>query len=261
MIGPFDAATLVWCSAAAFGLMAIMWVISLPLRDVSIVDLVWGPGFAMIGWIALALAEERGPRSWLLAGLTTVWAARLAGYLAWRNLGHGEDKRYAAMRRARGASFWWRSLGIVFGLQAALMLVVSVPLQIGMRFPEPASWVAVVAGVSAWVLGLVFESVGDWQLARFKGDPANRGAVMDRGLWRYTRHPNYFGDFMVWWGLFLVAVPSAAYIWIAIGPALMTLLLVRVSGVGLLEKDLGRRPGYADYIRRTSAFIPRPPRV
>jgi steroid 5-alpha reductase family enzyme len=247
-------------AAAVGGAMVLLWLVSLPLRNASIVDIAWSLGFVAVAWIGLAAVPAVGPRSWLLAILTTVWGVRLAGYLAWRNLGKGEDKRYTAMRNSYGDSFWIVSLGTVFLLQAALILVVSLPVQVGMFHPEPSAWPLVAAGGALWLVGFLFETVGDYQLARFKADPDNRGKVMDRGLWRYTRHPNYFGDFCVWWGLLLIAVPDPEHLWIAVGPAVMSFLLLRVSGVTLLEKDLSRRPAYADYIRRTSAFFPRPPR-
>jgi steroid 5-alpha reductase family enzyme len=192
-------------------------------------------------------------------------AARL--YLAWRNLGHGEDPRYRAMRERIGERFGLVSLATVFGFQGLLVCLVSLPLQAGLRAPAlDGVTILQVLGVLCWSVGLLFETVGDWQLARFRASPANAGAVMDRGLWRYTRHPNYFGDFMVWWGLYLVAVSDLAGLralgWTAVGPAIMTFLLLRVSGVPLLERPLKqRRPGYEAYVRRTSAFFPWPPRA
>jgi steroid 5-alpha reductase family enzyme len=179
-----------------------------------------------------------------------------------RNLGKGEDFRYQAMRRKHGDRFFVVSLGTVFGLQALLMWVISLPLQIGIAASDPGVGVSPldVVGTVLWAVGLFFEAVGDWQLARFKADPSNQGKVMDRGLWRYTRHPNYFGDFCVWWGLYLIAAAGGAG-WTVVGPILMSALLIRYSGAGLLEKTIGtRRPGYDDYARRTNGFFPGPPR-
>jgi steroid 5-alpha reductase family enzyme len=233
--------------------MLCLWLLSLRLSDASIVDIAWGAGFALVA-IASALGAG-GARRWLLAGLVGLWGLRLSAYLAWRNLGHGEDKRYAAMRAHHGARFWWVSLFSVFLFQGALVLVISLPVQAAPA-PLAPGWNEAV-GVALFALGLSCECIADLQLARFKADPASAGQVMDRGLWRYSRHPNYFGDACVWWGLYLV---SAAW-WTAFAPALMTFLLVRVSGVSLLERTIvDRRPGYRDYIARTSPFIPWPPR-
>jgi steroid 5-alpha reductase family enzyme len=240
--------------------MLLLWIASVRLRDASIVDPFWGPGFAAIAWTAVAVAGP-SPRGLLLAALASAWGLRLGLYLAWRNRGHGEDRRYAAMRAAHGERFWWVSLFTVFLLQAALMWSVSLPLQAGAALGrEVPLGLLEAAGTALFLAGLLFEAIGDAQLARFLADPANRGRVMDRGLWAWTRHPNYFGDFTAWWGLGLVALGSGAW-WALAGPALMSALLLRVSGVTLLESTIGsRRPGYAEYVARTSAFFPRPPR-
>jgi steroid 5-alpha reductase family enzyme len=253
--------------AVITGLMVLLWLVSLTLANASIVDIFWGLGFVTVAWLSCWLAQGHGPRAVLLVALTSVWGLRLSGYLAWRNLGHGEDPRYRAMRERIGERFWLVSLGTVFGLQGLLIAVISLPLQAGLHAPALAH-VTVLQGAGAlvWLVGILFEAVGDLQLARFKANPANADAVMDRGLWRYTRHPNYFGDFLVWWGLYLVAVSDLDGLrtlgWTAVGPAIMSFLLMRVSGVPLLERSLRqRRPGYEAYIRRTSAFFPRPPRA
>jgi steroid 5-alpha reductase family enzyme len=232
-------------------------------RDtLSIVDIVWGLGFAVIAWVTFALADGSTPRRVLIVVLTTIWGLRLATYLAARNLGKPEDFRYAAMRRRYGDRFTLVSLGLVFGLQAVLMWIVSLPIQVAQVQETPSGLTALdVAGAALWAVGVAFESIGDAQLARFKRDSANAGRVMDRGLWRFTRHPNYFGDFLVWWGLYLIALATGDAWWTVIGPVVMSVLLLRVSGVTLLERSLRkRRPGYEDYARRTSAFLPRPPR-
>ncbi len=258
MIGPVLLTNL----AVVAGLMLVTWLVSLVLADASIVDLVWGLGFVLVAWATFVVAEGALLRRGLLVGLTTVWGLRLSAYLSWRNIGKGEDYRYRAMRERFGARFPLVSLYYVFGTQAALMWIVSLPVQVGQvpAAPDRLHWLDVV-GIGAWLVGMFFESVGDWQLARFKADPANRGQVLDRGLWRYTRHPNYFGDFMVWWGLYAIALATGSAWWTVIGPIVMSVLLIRVSGAGLLEKTIGdRRPGYDDYVRRTSGFFPRPPR-
>jgi len=194
--------------------------------------------------------------------LTGIWGLRLGAYLLWRNWGRPEDFRYAAMRRSWGDHFPLASLATVFGLQAVLMWVVSLPVQVAAASALPAHLGALDAfGVMVWATGLGFEAIGDWQLARFKADPANAGRVLDRGLWRYTRHPNYFGDACVWWGLFLIACATPGGVWTLPSPIVMTVFLRRISGVPMLERSLRkRRPGYAAYVERTSAFVPRAPR-
>lgn len=251
--------------ALTLACMFLLWLLSLPLKNVSIVDIFWGPGFAVIAVACLFLAEGHAPRQWLLTALTAAWGLRLGLYLAARNIGHGEDSRYASMRKrvdARGGNFALSSLIVVFMLQGVIMWIVSLPVQIGQASPTPQAlgWLAAV-GTLVWLVGFGFEAIGDAQLKRFKADPANRGEVMDRGLWRYTRHPNYFGNACLWWGIWLVALETGSAWWTAIGPALMTYFLLRVSGVSLLERSLKEtKPRYRDYVRRTSAFFPLPPK-
>jgi len=240
--------------------VVITWLISLALRDASVIDPVWPLGFVAVAITAFIAGDGDEGRRLLLLVLVAVWGLRLSGYLVIRNAGKGEDFRYAAMREKRGRNFWIISLVTVFMLQGVLMWIVSLPVQLAAVPDRALGWLAVV-GTVMWGIGLAFESIGDWQLARFRANPDNRGKVLDTGLWRYTRHPNYFGDFLVWWGIFLIAAESGPGAWGIAGPLLMTLLLVKVSGAGLLEKDIAtRRPGYAQYVRRTSGFIPRPPR-
>ena len=244
--------------AATAALMLSVWLLSLAKKDASVVDIFWGLGFALIATVCFAAADGYRPRQRLVAALTVIWGVRLAVYLLWRNWGKGEDFRYAAMRKRHGARFALVSLYMVFGLQGVLMWVVSLPVQVAQFSPLPSrlTWFDAL-GALLWAIGLLFEAVGDWQLARFTRDPANNGKVMNRGLWRYTRHPNYFGDACVWWGLFLIALATPAGAWTVIGPVLMTGFLMRVSGVPLLERKLVRtRPEYADYVQRTSTFFP-----
>lgn len=239
------------------GAMFVMWLVSLAVKDSSIVDIFWGPGFVIVAWV-VALQVGWSPRGALTVGLVTAWGLRLAAYLAWRNLGKGEDPRYQAMRRARGPSWWWKSLFIVFVLQGVLMWAVSLPLQASISRGGALGTLDVLATL-VFSAGLLFESVGDWQLARFKARPEHKGRVMDQGLWRYTRHPNYFGDFLVWWGLFGLALAAGAW-WTVVSPLVMSFLLLRVSGVTLLEKAMRAKPGYEEYVRRTSSFFPRAPK-
>ena len=237
--------------------MSLLWIASLVFKDASIVDPFWGAGFVLVAWASARQLGARDARSILLVTLVTIWGLRLFGYLAWRNYGKGEDKRYTAMRTKHGERFWWVSLFTVFLLQGALMWFISLTIQSGVFWGETAAigWVAVL-GTVLWAVGFLFESVGDYQMAQFKARPESKGQVMKEGLWRYTRHPNYFGDFCVWWGLFLVAANANSW-WTVASPALMTFLLLKVSGVALLESDIEeRRPEYAEYKRRTNAFFP-----
>jgi hypothetical protein len=241
-------------------LMVGTWLLSLVLRNASIVDITWGLGFVAVAWTGRIATHGNSARQWLITVLVTVWGLRLAGYLFWRNHGKGEDFRYRAMRKHWGPRFGVISLVTVFVLQGTLMWVVSLPVQLAQARDTAVGPLAYV-GAAIWALGLLFETVGDLQLARFKADSSNAGRVMDRGLWRYTRHPNYFGDSCVWWGIALVAAETGAGAWGLIGALVMTVLLLKVSGVALLEKSLTkRREGYTDYVARTSAFVPLPAR-
>lgn len=278
-------------AAAILTAMTALWLLSVRLRDASIIDAAWGMGFVLVAWIyRLAVGTPGTLAQWLLLALVTVWGCRLSVHILVRNLGHGEDRRYAEMRARGGPSWWWRSLFTVFYLQAALILLISLPLLVSLGrdvsgLPGDASfWQLGVAGLSAadgpagawailawagvvaWLVGFAFEAGGDLQLVRFKRNPANRGSVLRHGFWRYTRHPNYFGDAMVWWGHWLLAMAIAlpGSTWrlslaslTLLAPVIMNVLLLKVSGVALLEKDIGeRRPGYRSYIESTPAFWP-----
>jgi steroid 5-alpha reductase family enzyme len=258
-----DAATLAHSVLCAFGailaLAVATWIVSVVKRDVSIVDSVWSLLILLAALAYAATLPAVGPRAAWLLGLAALWAARLAGYITWRNRGEPEDHRYQAIRARNEPNFAFKSLYLVFGLQGVLALIVSLPLLAALASPREANGLDAI-GIAVCAFGILFETVGDWQLAAFKGDPANRGRVMDRGLWRYTRHPNYFGECCVWWGFWLIAV-AAGGAWTVVSPLLMSVLLLKVSGVSLLEKDIGeRRPAYRDYVARTSAFWPWPPK-
>ena len=253
---------LVASAVAILGLMVLGWLLSLALRDASVVDTLWGLGFVLVAGVALAVGSGLFARRLLVFALAGAWGLRLSSHILRRNWGKGEDFRYREFRAWWGTRFWWVSLFTVFLLQGVLMFVVSLPIQVAGAGETPVRLgVLDVVGALVWAVGLAFEAIGDLQLSRFKADPASRGKVMDQGLWRYTRHPNYFGDSLVWWGIGLVAL-AAPWGWAALaGPALMTFLLVRVSGAAMLEKTIAqRRPGYEGYVRRTSAFVPLPPR-
>jgi len=239
------------CCAAAL----LVWAVSVPLRDVSIVDSAWSLLVLAPVLVAAVLVPETGPRTPWIPLLASLWALRLAVYITWRHRGHGEDPRYAKIRARNEPHFAVKSLYLVFGLQALLAWVVALPVVAAVESDAPWNVLDAI-GIALFALGLVIETAADAQLARFKAAPANRGQVMAQGLWRYSRHPNYFGEFCVWWGLWLVALAAGAW-WTIASPLLMSVLLLKVSGVTLLERDIAdRRPAYDAYAARTNAFFP-----
>ena len=246
--------------AAIAGVAVAAWLVSVARRDVSIVDSLWSLFFLLAVLVYAGFSDTTGPRSWLVGAMVAIWALRLSVYITVRNHGKPEDHRYQAIRRNNEPGFWFKSLYIVFLLQGFLAWVICLPALAavsGQTAPGPLDFV----GLALWLLGMFFEVVGDWQLARFRRSKREPGAVLDTGLWRYTRHPNYFGEAALWWGMYLIALSAGAW-WTVFAPLLMTFMLVRVSGVALLEKDIAdRRPAYRDYIRRTNAFFPGRPRT
>jgi steroid 5-alpha reductase family enzyme len=248
-----------WAAAlpAMLVLALVAWAIATARRNVGLVDIFWSLFFLVAAAVyAGAGIDARGLVVLVLAAL---WGGRLAGYLARRNWNAEEDRRYREIRARNEPNFAVKSLYLVFGLQAVLAWLISAPLFAAFR-GSPELGVLDFAGMAIVTFGILFEAIADWQLTRFKTNPANTGKVMDLGLWRYTRHPNYFGECCVWWGFWLIAV-AAGGAWTAFAPLLMTFLLLRVSGVMLLEKDIGeRRPGYREYVQRTNAFFPGPKR-
>jgi steroid 5-alpha reductase family enzyme len=244
------------------GVMFLFWLGSLRLRDVSIVDIAWGAAGALIALTTYLVTESTGPRGLLITGMAVLWGLRLTWHIGRRKIGTGEDFRYAAWREEHGEAYPLRSLFTVFFFQAVLIWLVSMPVQVAQVSPGPAALgVLDLLGLAVWVVGIGFEATADRQLKTFLADPANSGKVMDRGLWKYSRHPNYFGDSLVWWGIFLVAAATASG-WVTLfSPILMTWFLMKVSGVPLLEKALAeRREGYREYMKRTSPFVPWPPK-
>lgn len=238
------------------------WALSVAIRDAGVIDVFWGLGFVIVAWLSAFTGDGWMGRKVLVTALTTCWGLRLALHIFLRNRGRGEDPRYQTFRRNGGESFWLTSLWNIFLLQAALLLVIACPLMLAQAVPGPnrLQWTD-VAGASLWMVGFIFEALGDLQLKRFLSDPANRGRVMRYGLWAWTRHPNYFGETLVWWGIFLIALSTPYGAATVIGPAIITYLLLKVSGVTLLESALKtRRKGYTEYIRTTSAFFPLPPK-
>ncbi len=251
-----------WMVGISLAYMTAVWVMSLIVQNAGIVDSFWGPGFVLLAVVGPYLAEGWGWRSLLVLALVSVWGVRLAVHITVRNWGKGEDWRYRKWREDGPESFWWRSYFRVFILQGLLLVVVAAPVVVVARAHGPAAVTAFdIVGGAICLFGVVFEATADAQLARFKRNPANRGKVFDAGLWRTSRHPNYFGESVVWWGLFLIALSVPGGAWTAIGPVTITFLLLRVSGVRMLEKGLkNRKPGYQEYVRRTSPFVPWPPR-
>lgn len=240
----------------------VLWAICVGLGDVTLADVFWGPGLVLMAGASAYAAPPTDARDLLLLTLVGVWAARLGWHLfaRWRRAGR-EDRRYAAMRAKAGKRFAVRSLASVFWLQGAILWIVSWPLQAAMAAPPVPFGPIDLAGIVLAAGGIVLEGVADYQLARFMENPANHGKVLDAGAWAWSRHPNYFGDAALWWGLFLIALSGSGAWWTVLSPLLMTFILVRVSGVALTEKTIAmRRPGYADYMRRRPAFLPRPPR-
>ena len=244
--------------------MIALWMVSLKQVDASIVDRVWGLTFVLLILVyaiaRLAPLTELNTRQFVVLALVLVWGLRLSIYIHRRNRGHGEDRRYAAMRAAAGRAFAWSSLFKVFVLQAIVAWIVSAPLLLIMARPEPSGWTAFdTLGVGLWLLGFVFEAGSDAQLSRFKRDPENQGKLLTTGFFALCRHPNYFGDATLWWGYFAFALSVEGGVWTAFGPLLMTALIRYVSGVTLLDKDMSaRKPGFAEYVARTPAFLPRP---
>lgn len=252
---------LLYSAIAIAVVMVTTWIVSVVVKNASIVDIVWGLGFVVVAWVLAFAIDGDGGRQTLLVILVSVWGLRLSGYLFRRNHGKGEDWRYVAMRKRWGSRFPLISLVTVFGLQGVIMWLVSLPVQIGNGDSTPGVGPLAVIGIAVWGVGILFEAVGDAQLAKFKANPDNAGKVMDQGLWSLTRHPNYFGDSLVWWGIAIVSAESGTGVIGFIGPVVMTFFLMKVSGVPMLERSMAKRkPGYADYMRRTSAFFPRPPK-
>jgi steroid 5-alpha reductase family enzyme len=282
-------------AVVVFGALIALWAVSVAFKDASLIDIFWGFGFLLVASVCLYLAPVKTPYLILLAALPIIWGLRLTLYLGKRNLGHGEDKRYISMQKRAAKkgmsemSWRLRALFTIFFGQGLLIMIVSAPIWVAMAtgvgqptgimledqngdvFGVQGTYttsigIFTILGATLWLVGFLFEAIGDWQLARFikqnksYSGPIETKPVMDKGLWKYTRHPNYFGNACMWWGIWLVAC-QAPWGWATIfAPIIMTLLLTKVSGRDLLERDMGRRKSYQDYMDRTSGFFPMPPK-
>ncbi len=239
-------------------MMTILWIVSVAIKNVSIVDIFWGFGFVLTSVFYFIKTDGYEPRKIILMSLVAIWGLRLSVYLACRNIGKGEDFRYKEFRRKYGENrYWWVSFFQTFLLQGVLMWLISVPL-LGAQFYSQNNQLGILdyAGIAFWLFGFSFEAGGDFQLAVFKANPLNKGKVLNTGFWRYTRHPNYFGDASAWWGYGLICIAAGSYVPV-LGSILMTALIIKVSGVALLEKSLkDTKPQYREYIEKTSAFLP-----
>jgi steroid 5-alpha reductase family enzyme len=261
--GAVFAQALIAAAAALVVLFAVTFAAGVRTGKHTVIDVAWGSGIAVAGLAGFlaTLGHGDGPRRWLLLAATVVWGCRLAVHVAVRLRGAGEDPRYRDLlgRAPRGRNRY--ALRIVYLPQVLVMLVATVPVVAGMAQPAPAGAVT-AAGAAVWLFGFGFEATGDWQLARFRADPANHGHLMDRGLWRYTRHPNYFGDAAMWWGLFLISYATPIQLVTVVSPLLMTFVLTRGTGQRMTDARMARsHPDYAEYAARTSTFIPWRPRA
>ncbi len=259
--GPF-VVTVLSTAAALLVMMGVTFAVALKAGKHSVVDTAWGIGIAVVALVSLLASIGHGQpaRRYLLLAAAVSWGLRLAVYIGWRNHGKPEDPRYRDMlSRAKGDKNAY-AFRVIYLLQALILWVATLPVQAGMLERAPAGPITII-GAAVWLGGFVFESVGDWQLARFKADRAHQGMIMDRGLWRYTRHPNYFGDFCMWWGLFLISLGSVIELAFVFAPLLMTYILIRGTGARMTDRRMtAARPAYADYVARTSGFFPLPPK-
>lgn len=245
-------------SLIIFMLVTLLWVLSVMIKNASIVDLFWGMGFVIVNAFYILNSGNVYSRQILLLALVTLWGLRLFIYLSWRNIGKGEDYRYQEFRQKYGPErYWWFSYFQVFLLQGVLIMLVSLPLLGASAKTESGAlnWIDYV-GIVVFIIGFIFEAGGDFQLARFKKNPENKGKVLNTGFWKYTRHPNYFGDSAVWWSFGIFSIAAGSY-WTIIGSVMMTLLIIKVSGVAILERSLNdTKPHYRDYIQKTNSFFP-----
>jgi steroid 5-alpha reductase family enzyme len=243
-----------------FVYMTTIFLFALWLEDNSIVDVAYGLAFVLIGWVGLLLLGNGHTRQWLIVVLVTAWGARLAIHLFLKKQGKGEDFRYRQWREEWGDTFVWRSFLQVFMLQGTVIFLIALPVQLVINEPGGSIGSLDRIGILIWLIGFGFEAVGDWRLLRFKKSPGNQGKIIQHGLWRYTRHPNYFGEAVLWWGIFLIALNAGYGMWAVISPVLIGFLLLKVSGIPMLEKKYENDPDFIAYKARTNAFFPWFPR-
>ncbi|TXG35781.1 DUF1295 domain-containing protein [Seonamhaeicola maritimus] len=249
---------LLQASLIILALVTLLWIWSVFIKNVSIVDIFWGFGFVIVNTFYVFMSGEINDRKLLTLALVGIWGLRLSIYLAYRNIGKGEDFRYQEFRKKYGPKrYWWFSYFQTFLLQGALIMIVSLPL-LGINTSDSTGTLYVFdyLGLLVWLIGFTFEAGGDYQLARFKRNTKNNGKVLNTGFWKYTRHPNYFGDSAVWWSFGLFSIAAGSY-WQIVGSIIMTLLIIKISGVSLLEKSLNEtKPKYKDYVQKTNSFFP-----
>ena len=241
--------------------MSLWFVISLVKKRNDVADVAWGLGFVLLAWVSLYLSGASGQRELMVCLLVSIWGLRLAWHIYGRNTGKGEDYRYQIWRKEWGKSFYLRSYLQVYLLQGALLFIIVLPVLLINKNSEAPLGLIDYIGLSVWVFGFYFEAIGDAQLARFTKDPANKGKLMQSGLWAYTRHPNYFGEVALWWGIWLIALAVPNGVFTIVGPLTITFLILYVSGIPMLEIKLEENPEFAEYKRRTSKFLPWPPRT
>jgi len=235
-------------------------VLSLIKKRNDVADTAWGLGFVLLAWVSFYLGQAQGARGLLVGLLVSIWGIRLAWHIHRRNKGKAEDYRYAKWREEWGKWFYLRSYGQVYLLQGALLFLIVLPILFINTSAGQDLGVLDFVGLAVWILGFVFESVGDAQLARFIKDPTNKGKLMQSGLWRYTRHPNYFGEVTMWWGLWIIALSVPNGLYGIIGPLTITFLILKVSGIPMLEKKMEENTEFVEYKKRTSIFFPLPPK-
>lgn len=255
--------TLVFAVVVVLVHMHLFFLISQITKRNDVADIAWGLGFVVLSWLTIVKNQSWDLTSLTVVVLTTFWGLRLAGYIWLRNRGKSEDWRYKKWKQNWGKSKVWRSYLQVFILQGLFMILISAPILVTntySRFGDLGLWGFRVLGIFIWIIGFWFETIGDYQLFKFKNNPKNKGKIMDKGLWKYTRHPNYFGEVALWWGIFITTI-GVKYWWLGIvGPLTITTLLLKVSGIPMLEKRYEDNPEYQEYKSKTSAFFPLPPK-
>jgi steroid 5-alpha reductase family enzyme len=247
--------------AVLFAYMTFWFIVSLIKKRNDVADVAWGLGFTLLAWLSFLLSDEQSLRGVLVSSLVTIWGVRLAWHIHIRNRGKAEDYRYKQWREEWGKWFFLRSYGQVYLLQGFLLFLIILPVLFINKSAGSALGIFDYVGLAIWVIGFYFESVGDSQLAKFMKDPLNKGKLMTSGLWKYTRHPNYFGEVTQWWGMWIIALSVPSGFIAIIGPLTITVLILKISGIPMLEKRMQLNPDFEAYKRRTSVFFPLPPKT